>query len=148
MPNGCIPRIACVIAMALVIFSAANVAPARAQEGGASGAAATRELPIKHPNGTKLTEQEVRGAGLFTQRCALCHLPKTFGAGGAKFCCMPPVEPNLIGGHLFTKDMTPDQEAALRGYIMNGGPTLMPAFKYGLEPKEIDDIIAYLKTLI
>ena len=31
---------------------------------------------------------------------------------------------------------------------MNGGPTLMPAFKYGLTPKEIDDIIAYLKTLI
>jgi mono/diheme cytochrome c family protein len=148
MPDRCIPRIAYFAGIALVALCATSAVPVRAQEGGASGAAATRELPIKHPNGTKLTEQEVRGAGLFTQRCALCHLPKTFGAGGAKFCCMPPVEPNLIGGHLFTKGMTPEQEVVLRGYIMNGGPTLMPAFKYGLEPKEIDDIIAYLKTLI
>ena len=108
----------------------------------------TRELPIKHASGTKLTEQQIRGAGIFTQRCALCHLPKTFGEGGAKFCCMPPVEPNLIGNHMFNKDTTPDQEAVLRGFIMNGGPTLMPAFKYGLTPQEIDDMIAYLKTLI
>jgi mono/diheme cytochrome c family protein len=118
------------------------------QEPGSGGTPITRELPIKHAPGTRLTEQEIRGAGLFTQRCALCHLPKTFGAGGAKFCCMPPVEPMLIGSHLFKKDMTPNQEAGLRSFIMNGGPTLMPAFKYGLDSKEIDDIIAYLKTLI
>jgi mono/diheme cytochrome c family protein len=30
---------------------------------------------------------------------------------------------------------------------MNGGPTYMPSWKYGLTPEEIDDIIAYLKTL-
>ena len=133
------------VALALCAGSATLVS---AQEQESSGAPTTRELPIKHAPGTKLTEQQIRGAGIFTQHCALCHLPKTFGAGGAKFCCMPPVEPNLIGNHMFNKDMTPDQEAVLRRFIMNGGPTLMPAFKYGLEPKEIDDIIAYLKTLI
>jgi cytochrome c2 len=148
MPNKCIPGIAYFVGIALVALCVGGVTIVSAQESGAGSAHTTRELPIKHPNGTKLTEQEIRGAGLFTQRCALCHLPKTFGEGGAKFCCMPPVEPNLIGNHLFNKDTTPDQEKALRGYIMNGGPTLMPAFKYGLEPKEIDDIIAYLKTLI
>ena len=100
-----------------------------------SGTPTTRDLPIKHAPGTKLTEQEIRGAGIFTQHCALCHLPKTFGADGAKFCCMPPVEPNLIGTHMFSKDMTPTQEAFLRRFIMNGGPTLMPAFKYGLDSK-------------
>src|SRR5450759_1556111 len=46
----------------------------------------TRELPIKHASGTKLTEQQIRGAGVFTQRCALCHLPQTLGADGDKFC--------------------------------------------------------------
>jgi mono/diheme cytochrome c family protein len=61
---------------------------------------------------------------------------------------MPPVEPNLIDNHMFKKDNTPDQDAALRAMIMNGGPTLMPAFQYGLTSQEIDDIIAYLKTLI
>jgi mono/diheme cytochrome c family protein len=133
------------VALALCAGSATLVA---AQEQESGGTPTTRELPIKHATGTILTEQQVRGAGIFTQRCALCHLPKTFGAYGAKFCCVPPVEPNLIGSHLFNKDMTPDQEAVLRSFIMNGGPTLMPAFKYGLTPKEIDDIISYLKTLI
>jgi mono/diheme cytochrome c family protein len=133
------------VAFGLYAVSATLVS---AQEQESSGAPTTRELPIKHAPGTKLTEQQIRGAGIFTKHCALCHLPKTFGAGGDKFCCMPPVEPNLIGSHMFNKDITPDQEAVLRRFILNGGPTLMPAFKYGLDPKEIDDIIAYLKTLI
>ena len=78
----------------LVGLCVGNVALVSAQEGGAGSTPATpttRELPIKHAPGTKLTEQQIRGAGVFTQRCALCHLPKTFGAEGAKFCCMPPV---------------------------------------------------------
>jgi mono/diheme cytochrome c family protein len=30
---------------------------------------------------------------------------------------------------------------------MQGVPNKMPAFRYGLQPAEIDAIIAYLKTL-
>jgi len=130
----------------LLVLSAGNATLALAQGGaGAPNANSTpRELPIKHALGTKLTEQETRGAGIFFQRCALCHLDKTFGTGGAKYCCVRSLGPKL--GGMF-KDLGPDQEKAARDFIMNGGPTYMPAFKYGLSPKDIDDIIAYLKTL-
>jgi mono/diheme cytochrome c family protein len=119
---------------------------ALAQEGERAPEAAptNRELPIKHAPGTKLNEQQTRGAGIFIQHCALCHLDKTFGTGGSKFCCVKSLGPRLQG---MFKDIDPEQEKAMRDFIMNGGPTYMPAFKYGLTPKEIDDIIAYLKTL-
>ena len=81
---------------------------------------------------------------MFIQRCSLCHLAKTFGAGGSKFCCVASLGPNLSG--LF-QNLTPDQEKAFRDIILNGGPTYMPPWKYGLTAEEIDDIVAYLKTL-
>jgi hypothetical protein len=112
-----------------------------AQEGGSR--AVQSSPPIHHPSGTKLTEQQVRGAGIFFQRCSLCHLAK-FGAGGSKFCCVSSLGPNLS---VEFKNLTPDQEKAYREIIMNGGPTYMPSWKYGLTPEEVDDIIAYLKTL-
>jgi mono/diheme cytochrome c family protein len=130
------------LTVAVALFSG-RATPAKAQEG-VSAAGQTASLPIRHPSGTKLTEQEARGAGVFFQRCSLCHLAKTFGAGGSKFCCVAALAPNLAG--LF-QNLSPDQEKAFRDIILNGGPTYMPAWKYGLTPQEIDDIIAYLKTL-
>ena len=56
-----------------------------------------RALPIRHPSGTKLTEQQAKGAAVFFQRCSLCHLAKTFGAGGSKFCCVASLGPDLSG---------------------------------------------------
>jgi mono/diheme cytochrome c family protein len=132
------------LAVAVVLF-AGRAAPVSAQEGGAvAGQTVSRSLPLQHPSGTKLTEQESRGAGVFIQHCSLCHLAKTFGAGGSKFCCVASLGPNLSG--LF-QNLTSDQEQAFRAIILNGGPTYMPSWKYGLAPEEIDDIVAYLKTL-
>jgi mono/diheme cytochrome c family protein len=132
------------LAVLLTLF-AGHTTPASAQEGAASGGqTASRALPLQHPSGTKLTEQESTGAGLFIQRCSLCHLAKTFGANGSKFCCVASLGPNLSG--LF-RNLAPDQEQAFRDIILNGGPTYMPAWKYGLAPEEIDAIVAYLKTL-
>jgi len=131
------------LAIAVALFAGSTTLVV-AQDEAPSGAPASRELPVKHDPGVKLTEQQVRGAGIFIQHCALCHLDKTFGTGGSKFCCVRSLGPKL--GGLF-KDAGPDQEKALRDFIVNGGPTYMPAFKYGLTPKEIDDIVAYLKTL-
>jgi hypothetical protein len=37
-------------------------------------------------------------------------------------------------------------EDFLRQFIQQGVPAKMPGFRYDLEPKQIDDIIAYLKT--
>lgn len=86
----------------------------------------------------KLSEQESRGEGLFLQRCSLCHLPRKLKFGSA-----PVIGPSLSGQF---KVATPEQLKTLRGFILKGGPD-MPGFQYGLEPKEVDDLIAYLKTL-
>jgi mono/diheme cytochrome c family protein len=90
------------------------------------------------PATRKLTEQESRGEGFFLQRCSLCHLPRKL-----KFGSPPVIGPSLSGQF---RDATPDEMKVLRGFILKGGPD-MPGFQYGLEPKEVDDLIAYLKTL-
>jgi mono/diheme cytochrome c family protein len=90
------------------------------------------------PGTEKLSEQAKRGEGLFLQRCSLCHLPRKL-----KFGSPPVIGPSLSGQF---KDAAPDQLKILRGFILRGGPD-MPGFQYGLEPKEVDDLIEYLKTL-
>jgi mono/diheme cytochrome c family protein len=90
------------------------------------------------PAAEKLSDEERRGEGLFLQRCSLCHLPRKLKFGS------PPVIGPILSGQF--KDATPDQLKTLRGFILKGGPD-MPGFQYGLEPKEVDDLIAYLKTL-
>jgi mono/diheme cytochrome c family protein len=87
---------------------------------------------------TKLNEQETRGENLFRQRCSLCHLPRKL-----KFGSPAVIGPDLAG--LF-KEASPDKMKFLRGTILKGGPE-MPGFQYGLESREVDDLIAYLKTL-
>jgi len=86
----------------------------------------------------KLSEQETRGENLFRQRCSLCHLPRKLKSGSPAV-----IGPDLTG--LF-KEASPDKLKLLTGSILKGGPD-MPGFQYGLEPKEIEDLIAYLKTL-
>jgi len=42
------------------------------------------------------------------------------------------------------KEAGPDKMKLLKGSILKGSPN-MPGFQYGLEPKEVEDLIAYLK---
>ena len=88
-----------------------------------------------------LSEQERRGQHWFLQRCALCHQAKY--TKSADVAGLPPVWKSLEG--LF-KGVRPDKEKIVREFILKGAPN-MPGFQYSLEPKEIDDLIAYLKTL-
>jgi mono/diheme cytochrome c family protein len=111
------------------LFLSVAVASVRAQTKPGAAQAATAQ---------KLSEQESRGEGLFLQRCSLCHLPRKL-----KFGSPPVVGPSLSG--LF-KEADADQQKFLRGLILKGDPK-MPGFQYGLEPNEVDDLIAYLKTL-
>jgi len=90
------------------------------------------------PPAAKLRDDARRGEGLFLQRCSICHLPRKL-----KFGSPPVVGPSLSGQF---KDASPDQMKVLRGFILKGGPD-MPGFQYGLAPNEVDDLIAYLKTL-
>jgi mono/diheme cytochrome c family protein len=84
------------------------------------------------------TQQQWRGDGLFLQRCSICHLARKLKNVGSP----PTVGPDLSG--IFA-NATPDEEKTLRTYILKGSPN-MPGFQYGLEPKDIDDLIAYLMT--
>ena len=88
-----------------------------------------------------LSDQEKRGEHWFLQRCSLCHLAQY--TKSAAVSELPVVWKSLEG--LF-KDAKPDKEKAVREFILKGTPR-MPGFQYGLEPAEIDDLIAYLKTL-
>jgi mono/diheme cytochrome c family protein len=98
------------------------------------------ERPGPSPTGAdaKLTEQQFKGQGLFLERCSLCHMVRALKSGN----------PPTIGPSLKTvfKDTSPDEEKDLRTFILNGTPH-MPGFKYALSPKEIDDLIAYLKVM-
>jgi mono/diheme cytochrome c family protein len=78
-----------------------------------------------------LTEAELKGRTLFAQRCANCH-------GGN-----PPRNPGpLLGQQTVEKR----GESSMREKIRKGSP-VMPGFEYSLEPAQIDQIIAFLKTV-
>jgi mono/diheme cytochrome c family protein len=94
--------------------------------------------PAAAPSGGQTMDATRRGEGLFLQRCSLCHLPRKL-----KFGSPPVVGPSLSGQF---KDATPDQLKVLQDFILKGGPD-MPGFQYGLDPKQLDDLMAYLKTL-
>jgi mono/diheme cytochrome c family protein len=106
--------------------------------GGAGNLPAQSKPASAAPVAEKLSEEARRGDGLFLQRCSICHLPRNL-----KFGSPPVIGPSLSGQF---KNATPDEMKVLRGFILKGGPD-MPGFQYGLEAKEVDDLIAYLKTL-
>src|SRR5258708_246540 len=75
---------------------------------------------------------EVNGKRMFQQRCSICHAAAVPGSKSYG----PALNQELVAGH----------EDVIKNFIMKGTQR-MPAFQYGLEPKEIDDIVAYLKTV-
>ena len=89
----------------------------------------------------KLNDQEIRGEGIFMQRCAVCHIAKSPTRKSA--AAIPGFGPSLNG---LMKDAKPMKPSEVRKIILKGGPK-MPGFEYGLETREVDDLIAYLKTL-
>jgi mono/diheme cytochrome c family protein len=106
--------------------------------GGAAILRAQGKQAAEVPGAQKMDEQTRRGEGLFLQRCSLCHLPRKL-----KFGSPPVVGPSLSGQF---KDAAPDQLKVLQGFILKGGPD-MPGFQYGLDAKQLDDLMTYLKTL-
>jgi mono/diheme cytochrome c family protein len=82
-----------------------------------------------------LNEQQRRGEALFVQNCPLCHIPskqkKELGIQG-------PVLRGMYGDDA-------DQDS-LRQIIEQGLPGKMPGFRYDLDSKQIDDVIAFLKA--
>jgi mono/diheme cytochrome c family protein len=96
-------------------------------------------LGAQSPPRRDLNEQQIRGEGLFLQRCSLCHLSQAQRLlPNAK-----PLGPSLIS---LLRDAGPARERAVREIILKGGPQ-MPGFQHGLTQANMDDLIAYLRTL-
>jgi mono/diheme cytochrome c family protein len=106
--------------------------------GAAALAADERPGPRPTPEETKLTDQQFKGQNLFFQRCSLCHMARALKGGNP-----PTVGPSLKS---VFKSASADEEKDLRTFILNGTPH-MPGFRCALSPKEIDDLIAYLKVM-
>ena len=79
-----------------------------------------------------LTETQLEGARLFMQRCNVCH--------GAAMNSMDAYGPFL------TKQRVEGREAQVR-QVIRDGTERMPAFKYGLQPAQIDMIVDSLGTV-
>ncbi len=79
-----------------------------------------------------------RGEAMFYQRCSLCHLPRIRKGGTT-----PGPAPSLTG---LLKGADRELEARVREYILKGSEK-MPGWQYSLKPAQLDDVIAYLKTL-
>jgi mono/diheme cytochrome c family protein len=78
-----------------------------------------------------LTDPQRLGRQILAQSCAVCHLPS--GPGAKTY------------GPSLNKSTLPDDDS-IRETILEG-TTRMPAFKYHLQPTQIDAIIAYLRTV-
>jgi mono/diheme cytochrome c family protein len=91
-----------------------------------------------------LSQDEARGKHLFLQNCSLCHLSTYSKLPDWKEATNTPrpVGPSLAGE---LEGADTDREKAVRTLILNG-TVHMPGFKYALKTKQIDDLIAYLKT--
>jgi mono/diheme cytochrome c family protein len=94
-------------------------------------------LNAQQPDRPAATPSELeRGKKLFVQRCSVCHLPP-----------LGPGEPTSYARLLTGLVKSPETEGAARLVIQRGIPSRMPGFQYGLQPNEIDSIVAYLRTL-
>ena len=82
--------------------------------------------------GDTLNDQQRLGRQILGQACGVCHLPPARGAR-----TYGPVLSKASGG---------GDDALARKIILEGTPR-MPAFKYFLQPSEIDAIIAFMRTV-
>jgi virginiamycin B lyase len=92
---------------------------------------------------SNLTAAEQAGRSLFQTRCAMCHV------GGQPTSEMPnataaPARSSTMGPTIGPAHAS--KEAALRQVITDGG-ALMPAYKYALSAEQINQVIAFIKTL-
>lgn len=91
---------------------------------------------------TPLSPAEKTGRSIFQTRCAMCHV----GQEPATEMANPAAERRAATlGPLLSKANTAN-ETALRTKIKDGS-RLMPGYKHTLSDQQIDQVIAYMKTV-
>lgn len=83
---------------------------------------------------TPLSDDARKGRNLWLQRCAFCH----DGVGTPTY--------NTFGPYLDAELVTKRGDSAVRDKIMKGSST-MPAFQWGLKPAQVDQLIAFIRTI-
>jgi mono/diheme cytochrome c family protein len=79
-----------------------------------------------------LGAKELSGMALFNQHCRVCHTKPLLTSGQYG----PVLSKSSLGG----------DDKALHDFIANGTQR-MPGFKYSFAPAQIDEVVAYLKTV-
>ena len=128
------------VAAAMAVAGAApNAAAQQTVSGRPAGSAGVQV--IKRPYDMKavssqpaLPDDVYRGRSVWLQRCAYCH----DGVGQPSY--------NTMGPWLGAETLTKYGEEAVRTFI-DYGTERMPGFQYALKPAQVNDLIAYLKTI-
>lgn len=81
----------------------------------------------------QLTPAQARGREIITQNCNICHLPQSYGS-------------QQTYGPLLNRASANGDDALMKTVIENG-LVKMPGWKYTLNAQQINDVIAYIKTL-
>jgi len=82
--------------------------------------------------GENLNPTQLQGRQVFAQSCGVCHLQPSLGV--------------KTYGPVLNRSAAAGNDEVIRAFIVNGSER-MPAFKYYLNPAEIDAIIAYVRTI-
>lgn len=82
---------------------------------------------------SQLTPAQARGREIITQNCNICHLPQSYGS-------------QQTYGPLLNRASANGDDALMKTVIENG-LVKMPGWKYTLNASQINDVIAYIKTL-
>lgn len=90
------------------------------------------EAMAQQATATKLNATQALGQMVYTQHCGVCHTKPTI--------LSPYYGPPL------SKEIVNNNESVLRDFIHNGTDR-MPGFQYTLEPRQIDAVVQYLKTV-
>ncbi len=96
------------------------------------GVAAATTVAHAQQAGSDLNQTQLLGRQVFAQSCGICHLQPSLGV--------------KTYGPPLNKAATAGNDDAMRAIIVNGTER-MPAFKYYLQPAEVDAIIAYVRTV-
>jgi mono/diheme cytochrome c family protein len=92
------------------------------------------------PSSPPLKPAEKAGRSIFQTRCAMCHV----GQEPAVELSSSERRPSTMGP-LLSRSNTTD-EAALRQKIKDGSAR-MPGYKYTLSDEQVDQVIAFMKTI-
>lgn len=90
------------------------------------------EVSAQQVGNHPLDATQALGQRLYNQHCGVCHTKPTI------------VSPYY--GPALSREKVNNNEAALREFVQIGTER-MPGFQYTLEPRQIDSIVQYLKTI-